>query len=226
MSLRLDYESLIGGGPCAMEIYNAHMAVPGAGPTAVSGHCRICDGKPHASGTSAAYEQTADLLGLFDVPAPAPKAADTADLLGLFDTPVSTPEPLPALLSSSVFGNTILYNVTPAPNAPDTTDLLGLFDTPVSTPALAPVSPPPSMTPDHFDQLAAKALRMPVQPLDKISEMAVRQMIPQYEAEALVAYLYPKSGYNKNTSLALQVINRIARQNGMTRYDAEEMLRE
>jgi hypothetical protein len=162
MSFSTDYASLLNAGPCAMELYNAHMAVPGAGPYGVTGHCRICDGLAYAPGTSAAY-----------VTAPAAEAG----LLGLFEVP-------------------------------------------------APPSSPTSTTASAFDQLAAKALRMPVQPLDKISAMAVRQLIPQYEAEAVVAYLYPKDGYNKNTPLALQVINRIARQNGMTRYDAEEMLRE
>lgn len=73
---------------------------------------------------------------------------------------------------------------------------------------------------------AMTPLSMPVQPLDKISAMAVRLMIPQYEAEAVVAYLYPKDGYNKNTLLALQVINRIARDNRISRNDAEIMLRE
>jgi hypothetical protein len=76
------------------------------------------------------------------------------------------------------------------------------------------------------DLLVAQAMRAPVQPYDKVSDMAVRLLIPQYEAEAIVAYLYPKAGYNQNKLLALQVINRYARQNRITRQDAEDMLRD
>jgi len=230
MSFSTDYASLLNAGPCAMELYNAHMAVPGAGPYGVTGHCRVCDGLPCGT-ISAAYVTApaaeADLLGLFDPPTMTVNEAFGAGgiyredyLRALSCTQMGAPDGQPKWKGAQALD---LVHRLNGPNPPTVASAVEAME------AFIEVSPRPAplnTTASAFDQLAANALRAPVQPLDKISAMAVRQLIPQYEAEAVVAYLYPKDGYNKNTPLALQVINRIARQNGITRYDAEEMLRE
>jgi hypothetical protein len=99
MSIMLNYSYMLNAGPGALELYNAHMAVPNASMQASYGHCRICDGLPHAPGTSAAYVKVPvaeeDLLGLFETQ-PTSKATEDPDLLGLFGavaapTEVATP---------------------------------------------------------------------------------------------------------------------------------------
>ena len=204
--IRVDYSFMLSAGPSCIAMYNAHMAVPNAGSYSQAGHCRICDGKPYTPGTSAAYTlpvAEADLLGLFEEKLAEKPASPMADLMDIF---ASSPATISPSTEMDFFGDAVPASV------------------PVAVSASVPVAYTPASVPVSYDSVAR--LRMPVQPLDKISEMATRQMIPQYEAEAVIAFLYPKDGYNKNTLLALQVINRIARENGMTRYDAEMMLRE
>jgi len=60
----------------------------------------------------------------------------------------------------------------------------------------------------------------------KISALAVRESLTQQEAEAVLAHLSPAGGFQKDTLLAFQVINRYARANGIQNSDAEVVLRE
>lgn len=60
----------------------------------------------------------------------------------------------------------------------------------------------------------------------KISALATRESLTQQEAEAVLAHLQPTGGFQKDTLLALQVINRYARANGIQNADAETVLRE
>jgi len=297
--ISFDYTSMLGSGSSSMAMYNAHMAVPNAGPYSTHGHCCICDGKPYVTGTSAAYSVSpvveADLLGLFDekpqetisssslimadlidifsdampkASVPASSTVDTTSVseiskkiasmqsemektgwmsgpwkaakkeaedafLGVQQLSVyypTTPERennrrvlLAAQEAKSGIAQARLVQMEKASQDAHSTILLlekQLKEAEIKE-GIRPKDPVSSAAGPCLVSRPTTVL-----PLDKISAMAVRQMIPQYEAEAVVAYLYPKDGYNKNTPLALQVINRIARENRITRRDVEEMLRE
>jgi hypothetical protein len=60
----------------------------------------------------------------------------------------------------------------------------------------------------------------------KVSALATRQRLTQQEAEAVLAHLDTSTGYQKDTLLALQVINRFAAANGIRPEDAMVVLRE
>jgi hypothetical protein len=60
----------------------------------------------------------------------------------------------------------------------------------------------------------------------KISALAEKERLTSQEAEAVLAYVNPKGGYQKNTLTALQVINRYASACGIRPEDAIVVLRE
>jgi hypothetical protein len=60
----------------------------------------------------------------------------------------------------------------------------------------------------------------------KVSALATRLLITQQEAEALCAHIQPTGGYQKDTLVALQVLNRYATQNGIRVTDAITVISE
>jgi 3-hydroxyacyl-CoA dehydrogenase len=60
----------------------------------------------------------------------------------------------------------------------------------------------------------------------RIAALVARVSLTEEEAEAVLARLFPDSGYQKNTLLAFQVINRFARTHEIQNSDAEVVLRE
>jgi hypothetical protein len=61
---------------------------------------------------------------------------------------------------------------------------------------------------------------------NKISALAEKERLTSQDAEAVLAHLAPAGGYQKDTRLALQVINRYAAETGVRVEDAVTILRE
>jgi len=237
MSFSTDYASLLNAGPCAMELYNAHMAVPGAGPYGVTGHCRVCDGLPCGT-ISAAYVTApaaeADLLGLFDPPTMTVNEAFGAGgiyredyLRALSFTQMGAPDGQPKWKGAHALD---LVHRLNGPNPPTVASAVEAME------AFIEVSPRPAplnTTASAFDQLAAKALSAPVMATSvpfivaqDTERLAARIGIPKSDAEATMAYLYPDTGYTKNLLLAMKAINRFATEHGITPAQAEIVLRD
>jgi len=97
---------------------------------------------------------------------------------------------------------------------------------------VCPRPAPINTTASVNDQLNATALSAPVMAtsisfmvVQDTERLAARLGISKSDAEATMEYLHSNTGYTKNLLLAMQVINRFARQNGITPTQAEIVLR-